>query len=391
MTKNEKIILTLILLLTLAARLYYIYTSPLLKFTHDEIGYYEMVLRFFEKGYFGYYSLGSNAYITPGYPVFLMGVYLLADLLNSGLLITVRTIQVIISVGSVFLVYLIGRKSGGRPVATLAAVLAAIYPSSFMANNRILTEVLYIFLLLGYIYSVIIAFEKQGLARHALSGALMGLAVLVRPAVAPFLAVPFLVQFIARRDLKILPGLLAAILAFSVVMSPWWIRNYLVFDKFIVFATQTGDPVLRGTDPYDVYDRFGPSIIKNVPRSQRANLAVERIKEGFKNDPVLWTKWFTVGKFSYMWFKPWGMLTGWSKALHFWVFVVIGWTGVFVNLFDRYLRWPALMVIAITLLQLLFIPIERYIYPLTPVMAVMAAVIIVKIGQKILDTVYLNR
>ncbi len=391
MSKAEKIILILLLLVTLGTRLYYLYTSPVLKLSHDEIGYHEMTLRFLDQGFLGYYSSEPSAYVTPGFPLFLAAVYFFAGLLHLEPLITVRLVQVIISTGSVFLVYLIARKGGGPAAGFLAAALAAVYPPSLMANNRILTEVLYVFVLLGYIYSVIVAFERHGFRWHALSGAALATAVLVRPAAAPFLAVPYIIHFILRRDPRILAGLLVAVSAFCLVMTPWWVRNYLVFDKFIMFATQSGDPILRGTDPYDRYDRIGPSIVENVPPSEKTKVAFQRIKEGLKTDPWLWIKWFTVGKLSFLWLRPWGVYTAWAKGLHFWVFVVMGWLGAFFNLFDSRMRWPALFVVFSTLIQLAFIPIERYMYPLTPIMAIMAAVLLVKIVRKALDTAWLNR
>ncbi|MCL4440719.1 MAG: glycosyltransferase family 39 protein [Firmicutes bacterium] len=392
MSKSEKILLAVILLTTLAVRLYYVYTTSLpLKLTHDEVGYHKMTLQFLDRHIMGYYSDKPRAFVTPGYPLFLAGAYYIGRLLNTGPLITARVFQVMISVGSVFLVYNIASKSGGPKVGIFAAMLSAIYLPSFMANNRILTEVLYTFLQLGYIYSVIIVFEKPGLWRHALSGGLLGLAVLVRPSMAPFLVIPYIVHLVLKRDTRILAGLLAAITAFCLVMTPWWVRNYLVFDKFIMFATQTGNPLLRGTDPYDIYDRIGPSIVKNVPDSQMTRVAVQRIMEGLKTDPWLTDKWYTVGKLSFLWLRPWGVTAPWARMLHLWMFVVVGWLGTFVNIFDRHMRWPALWVVFAAVTQLVFIPIERYTYPLTPIMAIMAATLLGKIVDKALDSAYLNR
>ncbi len=390
MTGKERSLILAILLITLAARLYYVYTSPELQLSHDEIGYHEMTLQFLDKGFLGYYSDRPSAFVTPGYPLFLAAVYLAAQAVNSDPLTMVRTIQVIISVGSVFLVYLIARKSGGIPAGALAAILAAVYLPSFMANNRILTEVIYVFLLLGYVYALITAFEKDSLKWHALSGTVMGLAVLVRPSLAPFIVVPYIITWFRRHDYRVAVALIITLVSFSVIMAPWWVRNYLVLDKCIIFATQSGNPLLRGTDPYDPYDREGPSIIENVPESEMTRVAVERIKQGFQNEPGLWLKWFTVGKLSYLWSRPWGYFSGWSVYMHFWVFIVIGWPATLVNIFDTKMRWPALLILFTTALHLAFIPITRYMYPMTPLMAVMTAAAIVKFAGKILDTGYLN-
>jgi len=382
--RKEKIILGLILLIALITRLYYIYTSPELKLTHDELGYHEMTLRFFAKGFMGYYAVAPTAFVTPGYPVFLIAVYFVAGLIKTDPLTTVRTVQVILSVASLFFVYLIARKSAGPAAGFLALLFAAIYSPSYMANNRILTEVLYIFLLLVYLYSLMLAFERGDLWRHALSGAFLAVAVLVRPSAAPFLILPYMVTFLVKRDVRVLTALIVSVAAFSIMMVPWWVRNYMVLDKFIMFATQSGDPILRGTDPWDIYDKYGPSIIEGVPNAKKTEVAMERIKEGFSTDPWLWIRWYTVGKLSFLWHKPWGVFTTWTEALHLWVFVVLGWLGTLVNLFDKRLRWTALFIVFSTAIHLAFIPINRYTYPLTPIMAVMAGTLLVKIMQKYL-------
>lgn len=392
MSRAERIFLIILLLTTLVMRVYYVYTtSPPLKLSHDEYGYHKMTIQLLDKHIMGYYSDEPRAFVTPGYPVFLAGTYSVARLLHTDPLMTTRVIQAVISTGSVFLVYSLSRRAGGAVVAALAGLLAAVYLTSLMANNRILTEVLFSFLQLVYVYSLLIAFEKDKFRWHALSGALLGLTVLVRPAIAPFLVVPYMILFITKRDFKHISYMLVAVAAFCLVMSPWWVRNYLVFDKFIMFATQTGNPMLRGTDPYDVYDKFGPSIIKNVPDDQMTRVAVQRIIHGFQTDPWLWLKWFTVGKLSFMWLKPWGITTAWAKTLHLVGFVIIGWIGTFVNLADRKMRWPALLVLFTTVMQLAFIPIERYMYPLTPLMAIMAATVLGKIVGRAIDSSYLNR
>jgi len=311
--------------------------------------------------------------------------------LGSDPLMLVRIVQVLISIGSIYLVYLIARQSGSTAAAFLAVILAAVYPPSFMASGRILTEVIYVFLLLGYIYSLIMAFSRHSPGWHGLSGAFLAMTVLVRPAILPFLPVPYIITAIQRRNIRYFRGFWTAAVIFCIVMTPWWVRNYLVFDKLIITATQSGDPFLRGTDPYDVYDKFGPSIIQDVPQEQKTRVALDRIRQGFKTDPWLWVKWFTVGKFSFLWLKPWGVYNWFSKYLHLWVYVIPGWAGVGYSLFNEKMRWPAIIVLFFAGLHLAFIPIQRYMYPLMPVMAVMAAALIVKIVEKALDTACRNR
>ena len=102
-------------------------------------------------------------------------------------------------------------------------------------------------------------------------------------------------------------------------------------------------------------------------------VGVERVKAGLRDDPATYLTWFTVGKWWYLWRMPWYEATWFSKVLH-WVFVLgLGWVGTVAGLFDRRVRLLALTVVVMTAAQLAFIPIPRYMYPLTPVAMVLAA------------------
>lgn len=374
--------LYVLLIVAAAARIYYCLENPPPKLSHDEIGYHQMALRFLEKGELGYYSDEPNAFVTPGYPIFLAGIYALAKPLDWEPLVTVRVVQAMLSTGIVYLVFKIAASGTGFWGGMMAAVLAAIYPPSFMAGSRVLTETVYSFLLLCYVLTLISAFRTKRMKEHLYSGLVLGLTVLVRPAIAPFLPVPYMVAFIRNRQIGFLKAFAGAMIVFTLVMGPWWIRNYMVFDKFIPLATQTGNPLLRGTDPYDPYDKIGPSIVANVPEKEMTKTAMTRIKSGFRENPFYWLKWFTIGKFNMLWEKPWGSINFFTRNLHFYVFFIMGWLGTLVSLWDKNLRWASLLIMVMTLTQLAFIPIERYMYPLTPLMAVMSVSLLRKIVQR---------
>lgn len=377
--------LVLILLAALAGRLIYLYYTGPLKLSHDETGYHQMTVQFLAKGFLGYYADRPTAFVTPGYPLFLAAIYgVVKAVRGAGAdpLPVVRTVQALLSVGTVYLAYCLGRSTGRISTGIIAAALIAAYPPMYMANNRILTEVLYTFLLTGYVYAAQLMLKYHALRYHILNGVILALTVLVKPTVAPLLIVPYIVDFWQHRNPGVIKGFLIAAAAFSLIMMPWWVRNYVVLDKVVIFATQSGNPLLRGTDPYDPYDKFGPSIIQGVPEDEMSKIAIARIKHGFKTEPWLWTKWYTVGKFDLLWVKPWGILDRETKAFHLAVFVVLGWLGVLYGLTRRELRWPALVPVIITLLQLMFIPITRYMFPLIPLMGVLAAaVIVIAVGR----------
>lgn len=386
MSGAMRFFLVLILVCALAGRLLYLYYTGPLKLSHDETGYHQMTEQFLTKGFLGYYADKPTAFVTPGYPLFLAAIYSTVKAVRGASadpLPVVRTVQALISVAIVYLAFCLGRSTGRLSAGFIAAALTAAYPPMYMANNRILTEVLYTFFIMAYVYAAQLMLKRHTLRLHVLNGGLLALAVLVKPTAAPLLVVPYIIDFWQRRDPEVIKGFLVAAVAFSLVMMPWWVRNYVVLDKVVIFATQSGNPLLRGTDPYDPYDKIGPSIIQGVPEEEMSKVAVARIKKGFKTEPWLWTKWYTAGKFEFLWVKPWGILDRETKAFHLIVFVVLGWLGVLYGLTRRELRWLAVVPVLVTLLQLMFIPISRYMFPLIPLMGVLAAALTVAVVDRL--------
>ena len=377
-TRRQAVALAAILGVALAGRVWWLlaHAPGIASGTHDELGYVQMARQLIGRGVYGYYSTTPNAFVTPGYPLFVTVVFKIADLFGagpSGELIALRVTQMMLGLLAVWFVFLLGRRIGGTHVGLLAAGVAAVYPSSFMAQGRILTESLFSALLLGWLLLATELRERRDWRWHAVLGALLAVLVLVRPTVALLGVVLYAIDLAETRDWRFALGSLMALLAFALVMSPWWVRNRIVLHETVLLATQTGDPFLRGTDPWDPYDKIGPSIIAGVAPADMQRVGVERVKAGLRDHPVEYVTWFTVGKWWYLWRSPWYEATWLSKALH-WVFVLgLGWIGVVAGLFDRRARLLAWSVVVLTLVQLAFIPIPRYMYPLTLVAMVLAA------------------
>lgn len=74
--RTKTVIFTILLVLGLLLRCYY--TDWDKKLTGDEVGYNKMVLQLLHEGVYGYapyaYSEKSNAFTTPGYPLFWLAV-----------------------------------------------------------------------------------------------------------------------------------------------------------------------------------------------------------------------------------------------------------------------------------------------------------------------------
>jgi hypothetical protein len=186
----------------------------------------------------------------PGYPLFLAGMYALWGRGNDW---AVRVAQTLVHTGTVALLALLAWLWEPGPErrrwAALAAFgLAAVCPFLVIYAGCILTETLAMFLLVAMVVSATLAWRWPGLAAGvwwALAGLLGGLGVLQRPDFGLFVAALGLTLLLgavlrawhpdrgARR--AVLPSALAYGVvfsaAFALAVSPWMIRNALVFGQ----------------------------------------------------------------------------------------------------------------------------------------------------------------
>ncbi len=371
---REIVTLGLILLLALSLRVYFITGIEQPGPFSDGQNYNIMVRQLLDKKVYGYRSESPNAYVTPGFPMFLALVYKLHGYYPESPVTAVRIYQALMLTAAVGLVYLIGRKSGSRFTAAAAALVAAVYPPLIWSASAFLTESLFTFLFLAYIYSIILALERNSLALSGVSGAFFGIAVLTKPQLALLFFVPFVLTWLQYEKRNTLKMFLIFSIFFFLVMTPWWVRNYLTFNEVILTATQTGNPLLAGADPY--YRLGVEKLFEGVAPEDQTRHAVNRIISGFRNETLLYLKWFTVGKFSIMFGEPWERYTGdfflGLKIIHLPV-VVLGWLGLLAGIGHPSLRVLTAAVIVMTLVQLIFLPLPRYVFHLMPLLIIGSA------------------
>jgi 4-amino-4-deoxy-L-arabinose transferase-like glycosyltransferase len=191
-----------------------------------------------------------------------------------------RALGQLTGAGTIVAVGLLGRRLGTPRTGLIAAGLAAVYPTLLAADGALMTESLY-GLLAGF--SLIAAYrlvDEPRLGWAVLLGTLLGLAALTRGEGLILLPV-LLVPLLRRRG-----GLRAAgavVLAFAVVLAPWTIRNWIVFDRPVLVATEGGE-TLAGANCDQAYygERTGTWIYNCVTLSGRGNEAAELNAEGRK-------------------------------------------------------------------------------------------------------------
>lgn len=339
----------------------------------DAINYDAMARQFVAKGFLGYMTDKPNAYITPGYPLFLSAVYYLAGLIHKNPLNYARYVQSLIGALTCIVVYFIGKRARNKSVGLIAAAAYAIYPSFAWSPSLILTETLNNFLFLAYVYLLIRVLETKKAFEAVLCGFVFALAVMVRPVVFPLFLVPFAYGYFRSRDKQLLKILAYGYAGILVVMVPWWIRNLLTMHKFIMLATQTGNPFIGGITPY-----LQPTDLAHYKASNQVAEGFKMIMHGLRTEPFLYVKWFTIGKFNVIFDRMW---TGPSEEyqflkslsmVHFGV-ITVGWLGAGFALIRKRMGLIAFFAVTLTLLQLVFIPDPRYAYAIIPMLILLMA------------------
>jgi 4-amino-4-deoxy-L-arabinose transferase-like glycosyltransferase len=189
-----------------------------------------------------------------------------------------RLLGTLTGAGVVLTLGLLGRRLAGPRAGLFAAGLAALYPTLIAADGALMTESLYGFLAALSLLAAYRLVDSPSVGRAIVLGAPLGLAALVR-AEALLLLVLLLVPLIRHRARW--RAAIAVCLAFGVVLAPWTIRNWSVFDRPVLVATEGGE-TLAGANCRDSYygDRIGAWTVDCLHFSGRGNEAVELNEEG---------------------------------------------------------------------------------------------------------------
>jgi len=170
----------------------------------------------------------------PGYSLFLATIFALFGKSD----FPVRAIQILIDSLSVILIFLIVERIFGGFTALIAALIAGLYPFSVIMSFMLLpaTVALFISILAAYFYS---KKELKG-SDYLISGLLLGIAALFR---SQLIVIPFFISlgFILSKGIKrgIKPLMYILISAFLVI-SPWTVRNWRHFHKFVPLTIGLG-------------------------------------------------------------------------------------------------------------------------------------------------------
>ncbi len=381
------------LCVALFLRLAYIYGIPHAPIRLDAAGYDRAARNILIHHTFSYFYPRPTAFTTPGYPLFLSGIY---AVFGKGNLQVVRVIQAILSVVMLFFIYEMTRRLFGKFAASLAFIVAIFYPPFLWANREILTESLFVFLCSVFLFSYLKAFDTNRRGWYGICGIVLGCASLVRPTLALFPGLLFIFELLSRkRRARPLKGILLNYVwfgvAFLICLSPWIVRNYIQFKRFVPFASESGHPFIQGT--YENY-RLPPDLdLYKVAKGEFAlnkewwRLGKKHFWEEIRKRPVTYTHWY-LSKFHHLWRSPYidAEAFYWKdkKCIYAFHFITL-WLGA-VGLFFSFGRWRSsgwliLYTPHVALLQMAFKCNPRYGFVAMPVVIMFAGFGLVRLVE----------
>ena len=218
---------------------------------------------------------------TPGYPVFLAATIAVAgDSIWRSLVA-----QVLVSLGTIVLVYLLAREVVAERAAAAAALVAAIDPPSNTHAVVMLTETVFTFLFAFACLAVCRAVRARSASWAAAAGLAMGLSILVRPIalyVGPLLALFAAVACPPPAPRRLLLGALVLALSLAPPLA-WMARNASIGAGFLLSSIEGANllfyraaPVLaraRGIPWQQAMDELNAEVVRRVGNAPRYGVA----------------------------------------------------------------------------------------------------------------------
>ena len=195
-------------------------------------------------------TIRPSAAHPPLYPIVLAG---LAELGVTDQL-AFRLTGPLFGSGTLLAIALIGRRLAGDRAGLIAAAIGAAYPILITADGALMSESLYGLFVASALIATYRLLDSPSPGRAITLGVLVGLAALTR---GEALLLLFLLLIPYLRRPRMLRMSLVALLALVVVLTPWTIRNWSVFDRPVLISTNSG-AVVGGANCESVY--YGSNI-----------------------------------------------------------------------------------------------------------------------------------
>ncbi|WP_227762441.1 ArnT family glycosyltransferase [Zhaonella formicivorans] len=353
----------------------------------------------------GYKLYGSPTAFEPiGYPAFLALLYSTI----APRLIVPKLMNVLMSLGIIVLAYFLGKRLFNKTVGVLTAAFLALSPRNIAYTSVLSNEIFFTFFFLLALLIIVSRGDRKW--SGPVLGVVSGILALTKPFMLLFPGVLFLIDWVWRGSLGASLKKAAVIALFTLLaISPWTVRNYIVFKEFIPISTNGGITLYLNNNPYANGHWQDPFKFPNSPLAKYKNeetgfwdeLAVDKlgkqlarewilehpgefIRLGFKklyyvyNDA--WDVYYAVEQLTDG--KPLANRTWVYRTARYAYYALLGMLALYLLVLPRALwrgekvKSHLVLLINIAFFSGIYFVFEgqpRYIFPLLPLFAMMAA------------------
>ena len=340
-------------------------------------------------------NTGPTAWLTPVYPSVVAGTFKLLGTFSYASLLAILTLNCIFSAFTCWPIFRIGERAFGAKTGAAAAWFWALLPAGLAFQVDWIWDTSLAGLLCALIVLATLNLaEVSSLGAWAGYGALWALGALTNPSLVSML--PFLLLWLAlERRKRGAPALLhvaTTALAFALAVSPWFVRNYLVFGQGVLFRSNLGLELWLGNnesvpsnwapwmhpndDPRegDIFQRMGEiSYMAEKRREALAFIAGHPSDFAglcFKRFLLTWT-----GASDPLVDMQGVPLPALLRYLWNFVFSVLAFSGLLLGM-RRKNRYAAVFAVALGIFPLIYYVTHvslRYRYPIDPLLTVLGA------------------
>ena len=316
----------------------------------------------------------------PLYPLYLALFYWLPG----GSARCVQIAQIVLNLSTFYLMFLIARRTFRQNLWIGTMVALALYFPVWLASVFLLTETLFIFLLVCSMFFLQKALEEQRNWCFTVAGALLGAAALTRPVGIVFILLGFFLIW-AYSGIRKAPAKWAILAASAViVLFPWFLRNAVVLGDYTPLSSDGGfglwvSTLKRGEPDWHDSPKFRSAVQDDYFHGRAANqrfvnLAVAKIKR----DPL---RHFVTGlkRIAWAWSYFPGSLTNrisdplliLTKVVQY-VLLVLAILGIFSGLNSKESAYYLFPAVALSFVMFFHWGTSRYVVPAMPFVMILA-------------------
>lgn len=194
---------------------------------------------------------GPTAWLAPVYPYLLAGIFKVFGIYSSASAIVALALDCLLSALTCIPIFFIARRQFGDRTAKWAGWAWAFFPYGIYFSADFIWATTLTTLLMACVFLVALSLEETSAVGQWVGfGVLSGVGGLTDPiimSVAPFLGAWAWYRLWRSGKRWLMPGL-GAVVAVTLTVSPWFIRNYETFHKVIPFRSCLGLEVYFGNN-----------------------------------------------------------------------------------------------------------------------------------------------